>query len=169
MQRRTATHRTEALFSDDDIFRFDLRWRWGEGKLLVAWLLNPATATEIILDRSVLRIMHEAKKLNLAGFLIVNLYAYRSTDFEAVPSETEDCRLENERHILEVLTEAAREGWPVVAAWGEDGRRKQDWAISLARDAGTPLLRFGNLTSRYKAPRHPGRMSNNIKLVPWID
>lgn len=169
MQRKTAVHRTEALFSDDDMFRFNLKWRWAEGKLLVAWLVNPATATEIVLDKSVMRIMHEAKKLDLAGFIIINLYAYRSTKFKEMPPETAGSRRQNEQCIREILADAAHEGWPVVAAWGEDGWQKQEWAISLARDAGVPLLRFGDLTSRYGAPRHPGRMRNDIELVPWIE
>lgn len=169
MDRRTAIHRTEALFSDDGRFRFDLEWRWGEGRLLVAWLVNPATATEKVLDKSVMRIMREAERLDLAGFLIINLYASRSTEFAAMPPEAPAIHRLNEHRIREVLADASREDWPVAAAWGEDGRSRQEWAISLARDVGVPLFRFGDLTSRHGCPRHPSRMRSDVELVPWID
>nr|MBA4768974.1 hypothetical protein [Sphingobium sp.] len=51
MTTKTATHHTEAFYGDDERYRFDLQWRRGESRLLVGWLLNPFTATEVVLDR----------------------------------------------------------------------------------------------------------------------
>lgn len=165
--QKSATHRTEAWYSDDERHRFDLQWRWGDGRLLVGWLLNPSTATEIVPDPTVRRIMVEADRLELDGFRIINLYALRSSKFGPALRETIAIREANEGRIVEVLSEAAREGWPVLAGWGEGGRHKQDWALAAAREAGVELHRFGDLTGANRTPRHPSRSGNGDKH-PYI-
>jgi hypothetical protein len=167
MQRRSALHHAEALYSDDGNYRYDLLWRWGEGRLLVGWLLNPSVATEVVLDKSVSRIMLEADRLGLSGFRIINLFAYRSTDPTAVPAEPADVRETNERITLKVLKEAAGDGSPVVAGWGEGGRHRQTWALDVAKRANVSLLRFGDLTTRYQSPRHPSRLGHDQRLMIW--
>jgi hypothetical protein len=73
----------------------------------------------------------------------------------------------NEDRIRKVLAEAAREDWPVVAGWGDGGRERQAWALSMAREAGVDLYRFGDLTARHRSPRHPSRISERDQLVRW--
>lgn len=169
MNRKSALHRTEAWYSDDEQHRFDLQWRWGGGRLLVGWLLNPSTATEIVLDPTVRRIMVEADRLELDGFRIINLYSLRCSEVGPALRETVAIREVNEEHAVRVLNEAARNGWPVLAGWGEDGRHKQDWALAAARDAGVELHRFGDLTTGNRTPRHPSRSGDGAKhpLVRW--
>ncbi len=167
MIRKAATHCTEAWYSDDKLHRFDLQWRWGGGRLLVGWLLNPSTATEIVLDPTVRRIMVEADRLELDGFRIINLYALRSSKAQLALRETVAIQEENEGRIVEVLTEAVRENWQVLAGWGEDGRHKQDWALAVAREVGVELHRFGDLTKANGTPRHPSR-SGDGDTHPYV-
>lgn len=169
MIRKNAIHRTKAWYSDDERYRFDLQWRWGDGRLLVGWLLNPSTATEIVLDPTVRRIMVQADTLELDGFRIINLYALRSSEATPALRETAAIQETNEGFIVEVLSEAARNGWPILAGWGEDGRHKQDWALAAARKAGVELYRFGDLTKANRTPRHPSRSGDGDRhpYVQW--
>lgn len=58
--------------------------------------------------------MVEADRLELDGFRIINLYALRSSKVGPALRETIAIREANEGRIVEVLSEAAREGWPVL-------------------------------------------------------
>lgn len=75
------------LFSDDMLYRYRLRrdWNMKEDRLCFV-LLNPSTADLSKNDPTVERCERRAKRMGFGGVEIVNLFALRSTDPQAIYS-----------------------------------------------------------------------------------
>lgn len=87
----------QAVLSGDDRYRLQLS-RWWDDRPYVAmrrWIvwvmLNPSTASAVIDDATVLKIIKFSRAWGFDGLKVVNLYAYRATDPDAMmalpPSE----------------------------------------------------------------------------------
>lgn len=70
-----------ATFSRCERYRYVLGRQWDPlAPWLVCCLLNPSTATHEVLDPTLRRVRDFAKRDEFGGFIIVNAFAYRSTD-----------------------------------------------------------------------------------------
>src|SRR5262245_8110763 len=70
-----------AVFSDCQRYRYQLWRRWREGgRRLVFIGLNPSTATHERDDPTVRRCIRFAKRDRFAAMVMLNIYAWRSTD-----------------------------------------------------------------------------------------
>lgn len=108
------TERT-ALFSPCRRYRYSLRIRWNEAPLLVVIGLNPSTADEYQDDPTLRRVQGFARDMDLGGVLMLNAFAWRSTDPAGILDIPDPVGPDN--------TVANWRDWigqdgPVVAAWG---------------------------------------------------
>lgn len=123
MQVKTAIDFTEksAIFSDDQIYRYQLlrRWEGGNGKFVTFVMLNPSTADHLLEDPTIRRCCLYAKDWGYSGIIILNIFAYRDTDPKNMKAYHAPVGPDNDWHILEV---SRREDVGlVIAAWGSHG------------------------------------------------
>jgi len=107
-----------AEFSPDRIHRYTL-WRiWDKEKAYAAFVgLNPSTADEQRNDPTVRRCVNYAKDWGYGGLIMLNIFAYRSTDPENLYTNADPVGPDNDFHIRKVSSEAGI----TVAAWGNHG------------------------------------------------
>lgn len=141
-------------------------WRFTLGKsgtrTLIVIGLNPSTATQERADTTVAKVEQAAANNGYDGFIMLNLYPVRSTDFESLPLEedTEAFR-ENMERIVQLVATTPN---PVIwAAWGESIRAREYFQNAachlIAKLSNTPAkwVHFGPLTQSGH-PRHPSRL-----------
>lgn len=109
-----------AVLDETEIYRYSLCRIWNASKERVLFvMLNPSTADAEIDDPTIKRCIGLAKSWGYGAIEVVNLYAYRSTDPDAMIDATLIRKVnivgpDNDRHIREALTRSSL----VVAAWG---------------------------------------------------
>lgn len=107
-----------AVFSDCERYRYRL-WRvWDISKPKACFvMLNPSTATHEILDPTVSRCQKRAMAMGYGGLEVVNIFALRSTDPQALYKESDPIGPDNFASISEALSECAI----AICAWGSHG------------------------------------------------
>lgn len=110
-----------AMFSADRRHRYTLWRRWwvpdGGGRLLAFCGLNPSTADETKNDPTVKRCINRAKRMGYDGMIMLNIFAYRSTDPHGL-LEVPDPVGELNDEVLRVVAGGAA---GVLACWGTHG------------------------------------------------
>lgn len=149
-----------AVFSDDRVYRYELRREWGPGPTLAFIGLNPSTADETLDDPTIRRCIGFAKREGCGSMVMVNLFAYRATDPRQMKAALHPVGPENDKHIVQ----ATRTARAIVAAWGVHGSY-------LARDYDVlsilpfPADALGITKGGY--PRHPLYVRADAPLVPY--
>lgn len=127
-----------AVFSPCDRYRYTLWRRWpGAGtKFLIMVMLNPSTADCEKNDPTVERCQRRAMRLGFAGLIVLNIFALRSTDPDALYCESDPIGPDNDRHIRDVLWQFDLS--TVICAWGGHGklRDRGDQVRKMILDAG---------------------------------
>jgi hypothetical protein len=147
------------IFSDDRTYRYTLYREWEPSKPLVAFIgLNPSTADETNNDTTVTRCINFAKAWGAGRFVMLNLFAYRSTDPKALYAVADPVGPENAKMVATVTGNYAR---LVVCAWGTHGRKRFPehtmdfqamlWRVSEAR--GVQFCCLGKNADG--SPKHP--------------
>lgn len=167
---------SEAVISEDGLYRYVLNRRWSGGPVMPWICLNPSTADASADDPSIRRMCGFARREGCGGICVLNLYALRSPD----PSALRDAQWrgdldpvgpDNDKWLAG-LGELGAIAWacgdpvvPVVLAWGAHplaaGRVPQ--VVKLL--GGLPLSCLG--TTRSGAPRHPLYVRGDAPLIPW--
>jgi hypothetical protein len=117
---------TGAIFSEDRQYRYAL-WRvWNPNKpLLLTIGLNPSIASELKDDATITRLMSRAYKTGYGGLLMSNLYAFVSTNPNALLNNGNAVGELTDYYIKEMvkLSEVQLCGWgsfkPVIKRCGE--------------------------------------------------
>lgn len=151
------------------------QWRYALGKSgsnrLLTIGLNPSTATQEKLDTTVSKVERVAANNGFDGFIMLNLYPVRATDYEELPeSANRTAYRENLNAIEEIVAE---EKTPIIwAAWGESIKARPyfteaicDLSVRLAKYQPN-YLHFGPLTHAGH-PRHPSRLDYSWNLAPF--
>lgn len=157
-----------AIISRDKVYRYSL-WRiWDHKKPLVMWvMLNPSTANAREDDPTVRRVRGFSQAAGYGGFYVGNLFAYRSTDPDAlrqVRARGDVVGPDNDQHLCEIAARCAN----AVCAWGGhgDAKRRAEHVEHLLRDSlppGGDLLCLGITSNRQ--PHHPLYISKSRKFV----
>jgi hypothetical protein len=147
-----------ALFSPDQRYRYALWRRWGmegESVPLVVIGLNPSTADATTDDPTVRRCIAFAKREGLGGLLMLNLFAFRSTDPAALYAEADPVGPRNDECLAYFAQCVATDAGRLVAAWGAHGahRYRSARVVELIQRAGARLECLG--TTKSGQPRHP--------------
>jgi hypothetical protein len=108
-----------ARYSDDNFYRWSFERRWGDGSLLCWVGLNPGTGDTDGRPRPTLRkVVAWARRLGLDGVLVVNLFAYRTTDPKGLRRADVDIIGDRNDEALRSATDSCA---LTLAAWGAGG------------------------------------------------
>ena len=165
-----------AVFSDCQNYRYRL-WReicpFGANQALFI-MLNPSTADAEMDDPTIRRCVNFARDWDCALMWVVNLFALRSTDPNALKKATDPVGPENRRHIQNLASTVrdshqlnnGGEGF-VVCAWGTQGTLlDQDKAVLGWLDelgVQPTCLR----TTKDGHPSHPLYLPKDLKPIPF--
>lgn len=147
------------------MYRFALGRTWDVAKPSALWiLLNPATADHDSDDRTTLRLTVYAESWGYGGFVVVNLFALRSTDPKRLRYAADPVGPGNDDVVLRAATLA---GSDPVCGWGNQGAfrgRAQAVTEMLAKDGVTltalAVTALGN-------PTHPLYLPRYLTPSPW--
>ena len=150
-----ALGRDYAIFSGNDLYRYRYVLRRGlpEGPhdSIVFVMLNPSTADEIANDPTVERCVRRAEQWGYCELIVLNLFALRSTDPNALDYADDPVGPDNDRFLEWYLGRADC----VVAAWGVNGGliRRDKHVRDIMDSLGVLPLCLG--TTKAGHPRHP--------------
>jgi hypothetical protein len=167
--------RLSAVISDDQLYRYALVRRWhypglldlehGRAPLTVI-MLNPSTADGDVDDPTIRRCVGFARALELAGVLVVNLYAYRATKPADLWAAEDPVGPHADKFILEAAVRSTELGAPLVAAWGAHARPDRvEHVLELIDRAGARLTALG--TTKAGQPRHPLYLPATARPARW--
>lgn len=153
-----------AVLSDDRCYRYSLSRRWADGPECVFVMLNPSRANATEDDRTIRRCRGFAKTWGYAGFSVVNLYAWVSTDPDVLWSVEDPVGPENNQFLASYAIRAKHDGAPIVGGWGVNAR--PDRVEQVLRLAGMDRLECLGVT-KAGAPRHPLYRRADTPREPW--
>lgn len=149
-----------ATFSPCRSYRYSLTRVWNPKLPSVMFVgLNPSTADEHGDDPTVRRCIGFARKWGFGGVMLVNLFAYRSTDPSGLLEVDDPIGRGNDRHILSCAGRAKR----IVVAWGTKGcllDRNQDVLAILPRAYCFGVTKEGH-------PKHPLYLAGDTSVQPF--
>lgn len=154
-----------AVFSPCRKYRYAL-WRvWNPEKPLCMFLmLNPSTADEFKNDPTVERCQRRAIQMGYGGLHVGNIFAWRSTDPDALYSLDDPIGPENDQAIVEAASKAGI----VICGWGKHGNLNNRGLAIL------DLLRHHQITPHALTlngdgtPGHPLYIGYEIQPAPMI-
>lgn len=112
----------DAYISRDQIYRYWLSRIWDDNLPLVGFIgLNPSTADHKLEDPTIIRCINFARKWNMGGLIMLNLFALRSTNPEGLYKHSIDPI--GPKYDLVIIEQANRLDL-IVAAWGNHGSLK---------------------------------------------
>jgi hypothetical protein len=150
---------TRAVYSPDGRYRYSLSWAWDMGAPCAVWImLNPSTATEEKLDPTVNRCLRWTKAWGGGMMVVLNLFAFRSSNPTILRAVPDPIGPENDRwtdSVLEAL-EDHDPGVRVVAGWGGGGRYLNRGAHVIDRLTAHGVTLWAMGENRDGTPVHPG-------------
>ena len=173
---------SEAVISEDGLYRYVLNRRWDAGPVMPWIMLNPSTADASVNDPTIVRCMKLARREGCGGICVLNLYALRSPD----PAALRDARWrgdpdpvgpENDKWLagLGELAELALpvEGdnlIPLAVAWGAHPLASDRVTRVLELIAPMPVVCLG--VTAGGPPKHPlargrHRIPDGQPFIPW--
>lgn len=175
MSKKTQENPTvrEARISNCGTYRYTLSRYFGENKastkanapFMLFVMLNPSTADARADDPTIINCKRIAKHRGYDKFMVVNLYAYRSTDPSVLknpPPTLDVIGPDNDRHIRSL----ARRASELIVAWGRHGDKYRVAEVRrILRATRKPLLCLGH--NKDRSPRHPLYLRADTPLVPW--
>lgn len=152
--------RSEAKISPCNRYRYSLSRVWDEKLPRVAFvMLNPSTADDVKDDPTIRKCIGFAKRWGYGSIEVVNLFALRSRDPQALRTAEDAVGPENDWHIHDCVGRASR----VVCAWGTKGslfRRAGSVARYIPEAMALRLTKDGH-------PEHPLYVPYEIEPVPF--
>ena len=149
-----------ATFSSCRKYRYSLSRIWDKEKKYVLFIgLNPSTADEEVDDPTVRRCVNYAKNWGYGGFMMVNLFAYRTT----LPSNLKKVKYpvgkDNDKYIVTLSKKADIN----VAAWGNNGNLySRDKQVLIL----VPSLMCLKI-NKSGQPAHPLYLKKDLKLINY--
>lgn len=146
--------RKTALISPCGQYRYRLTRHWAPDLPPMTFvMLNPSTADADIDDPTIRRCMGFARRENMGGIVVVNLYAFRATQPSELKGATDPCGPLNAGQHLDAIDGCG--GYPIVCAWGANaGAEAAKRFVEMAQRHSTgDLVSLG--TTKDGHPRHP--------------
>ncbi len=133
--------------------------RWVKPCLFI--MLNPSTATAEVSDPTIRRCMGFASRFGCTELTVVNLFALRATNPNALLTHTDPVGPDNNQHLNEQV-ELHRNG-VIVAAWGAHPFARKRAAEVQEAIQGLQCLGV----TQDGSPRHPLYVPAVAPLTPW--
>lgn len=153
-----------AVISTCGHYRYALWRRWGDGDPVAFVGLNPSTADATADDNTIRRCVGFAKRFGCGGLVMLNLYAFRSTDPDVLTKLNDPVGPHHDEYVGPWLAGCQFS----VAAWGGDvpkASSRPTALASLAVDHHGGLYCLGR--TKKGAPRHPLYLRRDAKLETW--
>lgn len=149
-----------AIFSDDRKYRYTLRRTWFPSKGYACFVcLNPSIADENIDDPTVRRCICFAGSWGYGGLVMMNLFAFRSTDAKMLYKEKDPIGPYNDFWLKDMSAGAG----VTVMAWGVRGgylsRDKE--VMGLLKDPHYLAL------TKEEYPWHPLYLKGDLRPIRW--
>jgi hypothetical protein len=155
-----------AVLSACGTYRYTLTRSWDTHLPRVLWcMLNPSTADASKDDPTIRKCVEFSKKWNYGSIEVVNLFAFRSTDPEALEMTvgTDVIGPENDRVIVDAASRATR----IIVAWGSE-----KFARTRAKSVSTGLLCDRTLECLKRntngSPAHPLYQPYSAQPIAWV-
>lgn len=151
------------VFDVSGRYRYSLWRAWSAYHPKIAFvLLNPSTADEEKNDPTIRRCIGFARAWNFGSMEVVNLFAYRATDYRELFKISDPIGEENNHFLMQVVERCST----VVVGWGARGTlfdrdlqvmpllagRKNVYCLGITKDG---------------QPRHPLYVKGDTRLVPF--
>lgn len=151
----------DAILSEDRKYRYILSRIWDETKPTVLFIgLNPSTADENEDDPTIRRCINFAKNWGFGGLLMANLFAFRSTNPQALYSAQDPIGSENNYYIKKYAEKSAL----IIACWGNHGRfNNRSQQVYDLIDSLNCLD-----TNKSGEPKHPLYIRSDAKPKPYV-
>ncbi len=158
-----------AVFDADRAYRYALAQVWNPDRPPAVFImLNPSTADALVLDPTVTRCKKFADRWGLGGYVVLNAFAFRSTDPKALRTHPDPVGPHNNEMIANVLT---AEHGPVIVAWGCDETLRRSgrdrFIVELLHAGGIEPVCLGQTKDGF--PRHPLYVRGNTTPTPYPD
>lgn len=152
-----------AEISECGLYRYHLYRAWDWSLPVVAFvMLNPSTADASEPDPTMTRCKNFAKDWGFGGFVIVNLFALRSTDPDALKAAADPVGPRNDASIRETLASVQM----VVLGWGAHSmiEKRVEAVMAIVRDSGK-VPHYLKLT-KDGHPGHPLFLLGSLRPIP---
>ena len=149
-----------ATFSSCRTYRYSLSRIWDKKKKFVLFIgLNPSTADEKVDDPTIRRCVNYAKNWGYGGFLMVNLFAYRTT----LPSKRKKVKYPIGKNNDKYIVKLSKKADITIAAWGNNGKlySRDKQVLSLV-----PNLMCLKI-NKSGQPAHPLYLKKGLKLIKF--
>ncbi|ADE12189.1 DUF1643 domain-containing protein [Sideroxydans lithotrophicus] len=155
---------TGAVFSPCKKYRY-LLWRdWDVTKLVLTFvMLNPSTADEVTNDPTVEHCQRRAVSGGFGRLQVVNIFALRSTDPQALYSSDDPAGPDNDATILEAVKACG----VVICAWGTHGNLNGRGADVLKLLRGAGIQPHYLVLNKDGTPKHPLYVGYDVNPTPW--
>lgn len=161
----TVVMERDALLSPDGVYRYWLMRHWGShgGRRLVTVMLNPSTADAAKDDATIRRLIGFGKAWGYEGLLVVNLFAFRSTDPKALRTTAFDPVGELNDDVIRTNCRQR----DVLCAWGAHGTyQDRDKRVrQLLKDVEARPKCLG--LTKDGQPLHPLRLPKSLVPVTY--
>ena len=150
---------SSAVLSECGLYRYRLERRWADGPKALFIMLNPSTADAEKDDPTIRRCISFAKREGCGGLIVVNLFAFRATEPDALLLADDPIGPDNPGALAAAVADC---DGPLIAAWGAwPGARAAGEAV--VRKLG-PRARCLGLT-KAGSPRHPLYVAGDAPLI----
>lgn len=153
-----------AIFSPCRQYRYILWRKWDDTLApLVFIMLNPSTADATKDDKTISMCCHFARQEGAGGIIVVNLFAFKSTDWKALLGTPDRVGSENMIWVERVCRNAPR----IVVAWGSKPVFREEIS-NMAKHLsyfGASIFCLGK--TKDGSPKHPSRLPGDTALIPW--
>ena len=151
---------SDALFSKDRIYRYALWRTWNRKLPKVLFIgLNPSTADEINNDPTIRRCINYAIDWGFGGYIMGNIFAFRSTDPQIIKNVQEPIGDQNDKWLIKLHKEASL----TIAAWGNHGQFMDRGKEVTKLIKNLKCLRVTKLGY----PSHPLYLPKNLKPIEY--
>jgi hypothetical protein len=157
-----------ATLSADGLYRYNLARAWSAMGESVCWvMLNPSTADADKDDPTIRKCVGFSKAWGYSSLVVVNLFAWRSTDPKGLLKAADPVGPLNDDYIVG----AAQGSAAVVCAWGAHARgplapraRRVHELLLATKTRGT-IFHLG--LTKEGAPGHPLMLAYSTSRTPW--
>lgn len=159
------TEQSAAVISECGLYRYRLTRTWDYSLRRACFLmLNPSTADASVDDPTIKRCKSFAAAWGAGGIEVVNLFAWRATDPDVLPTVADPVGPDNDRYIRAALEQCR----PIVAAWGAGAtklKRREAAVLEIIRRVGVDVMCLG--TTKGGHPLHPLYIPASRQLRPF--
>ena len=158
-----------AVLSDDRLLRFRLDRTVATGGPTYAFFgINPSTADEDVDDATVRKWIGFTKVLGGRGFIVGNVFPYRTKDVKKLVDTPEEATSLNHAYLRVIAHEADI----LIPCWGNTTKVSKTLedsfydVVNVLQSTGKPMWTFGYTKSG--DPLHPLMLGYDTALQPWI-